>query len=79
MVRDELAHLTAIRARPELVHVVRHPRAIAQYEVGHAARLERIDKRQHPGLYLTGSAYRGVSVNDCVADALRTAERILPG
>lgn len=77
-VRDELAHLAGIRARPELIHVARHPRAIAQYEVGHAARLVRIDGRlaAYPNLYLTGSAYRGVAVNDCVVDAVRTVQRI---
>ncbi|MEZ0314134.1 MAG: protoporphyrinogen oxidase [Myxococcota bacterium] len=78
-VRNELADLANILARPTLVQVIRHPRAIAQYEVGHAARLTRIDGRlaNHPGLYLTGGAYRGVSVNDCIADATATAKRVL--
>ncbi len=78
-VRNELADLANILARPALTQVIRHPRAIAQYEVGHAARLGRIDGRlaNHPGLYLTGGAYRGVSVNDCVADATATARRVI--
>ncbi len=78
-VRNELADLADILTRPTLTQVIRHPRAIAQYEVGHAARLARIDGRlaAHPGLYLTGSAYRGVAVNDCIADATATAKRVL--
>lgn len=78
-VREELQYLTDIRAAPELVHIVRHPRAIPQYEVGHAARLLRIAARlaDHPGLLLTGNAYRGVAVNDCIADASQIAARAL--
>ena len=78
-VRNELADLADILVRPTLVDLVRHPRAIAQYEVGHAARLGRIDNQlaSHPGLYVTGSAYRGVAVNECIADATATAKRVL--
>lgn len=79
IVRNELADLADILVRPSLVQVIRHPRAIAQYEVGHSARLARIDSRlaSYPGLYITGSAYRGVAVSDCVADATATAKRVL--
>ena len=78
-VRNELADLADILTRPTLTQVIRHPRAIAQYEGGHAALLTLIDARlaAHPGLYLTGSAYRGVAVNDCIADAMATARRVL--
>jgi len=31
-----------------------------------------------PGLVLTGNAFRGVSLNDCVLNALKTAERLAP-
>ena len=43
---------------------------IPQYEIGHGALLERIDAARPPWLYLTGSSYRGVSVNACVKEAL---------
>lgn len=79
MVRRELGDLAGVRAAPTLVQVIRHPRAIAQYEVGHAARMARIGGRleRHSGLWLTGSAFRGVAVNDCIADATATARRVL--
>ena len=78
-IREELAYLCDIKAAPELVHIARHERAIPQYEVGHAARLTRIDARLAglPGLFLAGSAYRGVSVNDCISDAGQIAARVL--
>jgi oxygen-dependent protoporphyrinogen oxidase len=38
-----------------------------------------IDERLkgHPGLYITGNAYRGVGINDCVENGYRLAEEIL--
>ncbi len=71
----ELREIHGLRAEPERVRVTRHERAIAQYEQGHPAllaALERIVERR-PGLCFTGSAYRGVSVNHCIAEAERLA------
>jgi oxygen-dependent protoporphyrinogen oxidase len=44
--------------------------------------LARVDAMEqllapYPGLFLTGSAYRGVGVPDCVHQGTQTAERIL--
>jgi oxygen-dependent protoporphyrinogen oxidase len=63
---------------PELVHQVTWPRGIPQYLVGHTARVARIMKAAEslPGLYLTGNAYYGVGLNDCVRDAQRVARTI---
>jgi oxygen-dependent protoporphyrinogen oxidase len=43
-------------------------------------RLRTIEEevRQFPGLMLTGNGYRGVSLNDCVVNARKTAESLLP-
>ncbi|MCZ6785754.1 MAG: protoporphyrinogen oxidase [Planctomycetota bacterium] len=75
---DELLHIVAEDLRrvwgvwpePHAVRVIRHPVGIPQYEIGHGALLERIDAARPPWLYLTGSSYRGVSVNACVKEAL---------
>jgi protoporphyrinogen/coproporphyrinogen III oxidase len=42
--------------------------AMAQYEVGHLERLERIERLRQklPGLALAGNAFRGIGVPDCV-------------
>jgi oxygen-dependent protoporphyrinogen oxidase len=77
--RDDLARALAIRARPACAHVVRWPRAIAQYTIGHAERVARIDARgQALGVFATGAALRGVGVNDVVRDAAALAERLGP-
>jgi oxygen-dependent protoporphyrinogen oxidase len=77
-VRAELAVTMKIQATPMFHHIIRWDRAIPQYHVGHLERLGRIDAAltRHPGLYLTGNAYRGVSMNDCVENAEALAERI---
>ena len=78
-VLGELKEMLDLRAEPEFVSLYRHARAIPQYLVGHAARLARIDEElnRFPRLILTGNAYRGVSLNDCVLNAGKTAERVL--
>ena len=75
----ELRGLFGLRGAPELCEVFRHGRAIAQYVPGHPARLRRIEARlaEWPGLVLTGSSYRGISVNHCVKDAERAADATL--
>lgn len=78
-VRNDLATTMRLRAVPSLVRVVRHPGGIPQYNLGHLDRLARIDASElcHAGLYLGGNAYRGVSVNACIADARKMATEIL--
>jgi oxygen-dependent protoporphyrinogen oxidase len=79
-VLTDLKDITGIAADPEFVSIYRHERAIPQYLVGHAGRLARIDEElaRFPGLVLTGNAFRGVSLNDCVLNALHTARSVVP-
>lgn len=75
----ELRGLLGLRGAPEMCTVFRHERAIAQYVPGHLARMKAIDDilTDRPGLLLTGSSYRGISVNACAKDAELTAGRAL--
>ena len=79
-VRADLKDITGLAAEPEFTRIFRHEKAIPQYVVGHATRLEAIERvlEKHPGLVLTGNAYRGVSLNDCVVNAWKTAESLIP-
>ena len=79
-VRSDLQDILGLKAEPDFVRIFRYTRAIPQYLVGHAARLEAIDEKlqAHPGLVLTGNAFKGVSLNDCVVNALKTAELVIP-
>jgi oxygen-dependent protoporphyrinogen oxidase len=79
-VQMDLKEMTGLNAEPDFVKMYRHETAIPQYQVGHAARLEAISERltSHPRLILTGNAFRGVSLNDCVVNAWKTAETLIP-
>lgn len=75
LVRDELAAMLGVSAAPVFQQLVRWRRGIPQYNVGHLARVERIEAavRALPGLHLTGNAYRGVGLNDCTRNASQLA------
>ena len=74
----ELQAALLVKAEPPFAHVVRWPRAIPQYLIGHPERVERIEARvgQYPGLFVTGNAYRGVAMNDVTEQAELVAGRV---
>jgi oxygen-dependent protoporphyrinogen oxidase len=73
-----LRPLLGISGEPLFIRVYRWERANAQHEVGHLDRLARIEEAiaPHPGLFVTGSGFRGVGIPDCVADARATAAQV---
>lgn len=77
-VRDSVNALLGIECEPTLVDICRWPNAIPQYHRGHLERLERVEAalNETPGLYMTGNALRGVSINDCVRDGATVADLI---
>jgi len=79
-VRADLQDILGLRAEPDFIRIFRHKKAIPQYLVGHAARLATIEEKLkgHPGLVLTGNAFKGVSLNDCVVNASKTADLLFP-
>jgi oxygen-dependent protoporphyrinogen oxidase len=79
-VRSDLKELSGLSKEPVFSRIFRHEKAIPQYLTGHGARLEAIGKslEKHPGLVLTGNAFRGVSLNDCVVNAWETAVKLFP-
>jgi len=79
LVRSDLEQVLGITAEPQFVRIFRHPQAIPQYTVGHGARLDALETLLHdyPGLVLTGNAYRGVGLNDCVAASERAANTVI--
>jgi oxygen-dependent protoporphyrinogen oxidase len=78
---DELREIAGVTARPLFSRIFRWPRSMAQYTVGHAARLAEMEARTAaiPGLHLAGNAYTGIGVPDCVRMGRQAAERILAG
>ena len=77
-VKSELRKAMHLALEPKWARVIRHPLGIPQYTRGHLDRLAEIDRRlaAWPGLFLAGNAYRGPSINSCVADADRLTDRL---
>lgn len=75
----DLQQIMGITAEPDFIRIFRHPNAIPQYTRGHATRVAAIeDARQAlPGLLLTGNAFFGVGLNDCVNASNLTAEKVI--
>lgn len=78
-VRHDLATTMRVDAEPVLTRVFRWPLGIGQYTVGHQERLDRIHGRLrgHPGVWLAGSSFYGVSMNACVERAAPAAKEIV--
>lgn len=79
LARTELRELMGVTAAPLFTRIFRWPRSMPQYRVGHQQLLESMAARlaRHPGLYLTGNAYRGVGLPDCIRDAQETIDHVV--
>ncbi len=78
VVQRDLEVTMGISAEPELVAYMRWPRGIPQYELGHRHKLRRLREALsgHPDLFLTGNAYEGIGVNDCLRNARQLARQL---
>lgn len=74
--REELAELLGIRAEPVVARLHVWKLANPVYEVGHAERVARIEAALPERVVLTGAAWRGIGIPDCVRDAARAAESV---
>jgi protoporphyrinogen/coproporphyrinogen III oxidase len=75
----ELAAALGLRAPPVERLVVRWPRSFPQYDVGHLARVDRIEAAlaDLPGVVVAGAAYRGLGLASCVRQAEQAASEVL--
>jgi oxygen-dependent protoporphyrinogen oxidase len=79
LVRQELRQILGITAEPLLVRIYKWKHAMAQYGIGHSARVERIKRlaERMQGMALAGNAYGGIGVPDCVRTGSEAAAIIL--
>jgi oxygen-dependent protoporphyrinogen oxidase len=78
VVCTELDDILGIIGEPEIVRIYRLERGIPQFAVGHSDRVKRIELElaKLDGVFLTGNAYYGVGLNDCIKQSFRVAESI---
>jgi oxygen-dependent protoporphyrinogen oxidase len=79
LVLREVRPVLDLQGEPRVRKIYRYLQGIPQYNVGHAKRLARVDGwlERFPGLHVTGNAYRGIGINDCVAEAGRLARQLI--
>ncbi len=78
VVHRELTTTMGVTGGPVFSRIVRWPKAIPQYELGHPARVAEITSlaANFPGLILGGNAYHGVAINDCCEQAEHITRRV---
>jgi oxygen-dependent protoporphyrinogen oxidase len=74
---EEISTAMDVPGPPEAAHVTRWPRSFPQYDVGHAARVVRIDRALPPGVFVAGAAYQGPGIAACIRQAAEIAAGIV--
>jgi oxygen-dependent protoporphyrinogen oxidase len=78
-VKKDLNKLLMIKGEPVLTDVARFSKSMPQYRVNHKKLIDYIQQKSNDiqGLYLTGSAYRGVGISSCISDSILTADGMI--
>lgn len=79
LAQAELGAIMGITAQPVVQRIFRWPKGNPQYDVGHLDRVAEMEQLAAalPGLYLTGSAFRGIGLPDCIKSACTTVEHLM--
>jgi len=79
LVHCEIAPLLSIREAPSFSNVTIYPRALPQYNLGHADRLAAIEEQRskYPNLWLASNYLRGPYIGACIQQSLNVADQIL--
>lgn len=74
----ELQDMVGVNTTPRSAHVFRWAQAMPQYVIGHRDRVKAIRQllTTHQGLYVTGAAYEGLGIPDCIRDGTDTAHAL---
>jgi oxygen-dependent protoporphyrinogen oxidase len=78
LVREDFRQFMGVGVPPLFSTVHKWPNSMPQYVVGHARRQQDIARMLgvSPGLFLTGNAFEGIGIPDCVRMAEETAKQI---
>jgi len=74
-----ISETMGVYEEPMLNHITRWHKAIPNYGLGHSELVKQIFERvsKNSGLYLNSSAFKGISLNDCVKNSRETALKII--
>ena len=76
---NEVKKVLGTSGDPVLTRLVRYPKAMPQYTLGHVDRVAQIDRclESTPGVFLAGNSYRGVGIPDCIRSGQQAASKTL--
>jgi oxygen-dependent protoporphyrinogen oxidase len=77
VVKKELRSIMGVAAEPLFHRIYRWERANPQYDVEHLRRVDAVERALPPGVWVTGSPYRGVGLPDCVHQGQMTAIQVI--
>ena len=77
--RNDLQEIMGIKEIPVFCKVYRNLKSNVQYHVNHSEKIDSVmeDLKSFPGLFLAGSAYRGIGIPDCIQNGNQAAEATL--
>ncbi|MDQ8736266.1 protoporphyrinogen oxidase [Paenibacillus sp. LHD-38] len=78
-VRRDIEETMGIKAEPAFVEITRLPRSMPQYPVGHVTNMKQLRDRfeqELPGVWITGAAFDGVGLPDCIRQGKEAAQAI---
>jgi oxygen-dependent protoporphyrinogen oxidase len=79
MVHNELTPILGISQGPSFSSVWTYPRAIPQYNIGHAEHMSHLEQlhSMHPNVYIAGNYLRGPAIGACIKHALAVARQVV--
>lgn len=77
-VESDLDGIIGIEGAPEITMIYRWKEGIPQYKIGHSDRVSHIETelRKFENIYITGNAYYGIGLNDCVKQSHAVAQNL---
>jgi oxygen-dependent protoporphyrinogen oxidase len=76
-IKKQLRDILGVTEEPLFHRIYRWERANPQYDVEHLTRVDALERALPPGLWVTGSPYRGVGIPDCVHQGQMTADLVV--
>ncbi len=77
-IEHDLDSIVGINGKPELVKIYRWARGIPQFKIGHSDIMDKLESElsKQGNLFISGNAYYGISLNDCIKQSHKVAELI---
>ncbi|OMF21437.1 protoporphyrinogen oxidase [Paenibacillus sp. FSL H8-0548] len=78
-VRRDIEETMGVKAEPLFTEITRLPRSMPQYPIGHLENMKKLRERvqqELPGVWITGAAFDGVGLPDCIRQGKEAAQAI---